>query len=52
MEKSHSSDELGVALITPFKSSNMEAILDLIETYSYVKWGIIKPHAITAAIVS
>ena len=24
--------------------SNMEAILDLIETYSYVKWGIIKPH--------
>ena len=27
--------------------SNMEAILDLIETYSYVKWGIIKPHAIT-----
>tara|TARA_B110000093_G_C12914967_1_gene386496 strand:- start:169 stop:1449 length:1281 start_codon:yes stop_codon:yes gene_type:complete len=25
----------------------MEAILDLIETYSYVKWGIIKPHAIT-----
>jgi hypothetical protein len=27
--------------------SNMEAILDLIETYSYVKWGVIKPHAIT-----
>ena len=27
--------------------SNMEAILDLIETYSFVKWGIIKPHAIT-----
>ena len=27
--------------------SNMEAILDLIETYSYFKWGIIKPHAIT-----
>lgn len=27
--------------------SNMEAIFDLIETYSYVKWGIIKPHAIT-----
>ena len=27
--------------------SNMEAILDLIETYSYFKWGSIKPHAIT-----
>ena len=27
--------------------SNMEAILDLIETYSYDKWGIIKPHGIT-----
>jgi len=27
--------------------SNMDAILDLIETYSYFKWGIIKPHAIT-----
>ena len=27
--------------------SNMEAILDLIETYSYFKWGIVKPHAIT-----
>ena len=27
--------------------SNMEAILDLIETYSYDKWGLIKPHGIT-----
>ena len=32
---------------TKRSGSNMEAILDLIETYSYVKWGIIKPHAIT-----
>ncbi len=27
--------------------SNSEAILDLIETYSYVKWDSIKPHAVT-----
>jgi hypothetical protein len=27
--------------------SNSEAILDLIETYSYTKWGFVKPHAIT-----
>ncbi|MEM6884988.1 MAG: family 16 glycoside hydrolase [Verrucomicrobiota bacterium] len=27
--------------------SNSEAILDMIETYSYIKWGEIKPHAIT-----
>ena len=27
--------------------SNAEAILDLIETYSYAKWGQVKPHAIT-----
>jgi len=27
--------------------SNVEAILDLIETYSFNKWGTIKPHAIT-----
>ncbi|TSE06472.1 MULTISPECIES: T9SS type A sorting domain-containing protein [Aquimarina] len=27
--------------------SNSEAILDLIETYSYTKWGVVKPHAIT-----
>ena len=27
--------------------SNSEAILDLIETYSYAKWGFVKPHAIT-----
>ncbi|MFY0598194.1 MAG: carbohydrate binding domain-containing protein [Cyclobacteriaceae bacterium] len=27
--------------------SNSEAILDLIETYSYAKWGTIKPHAIS-----
>jgi hypothetical protein len=27
--------------------SNSEAILDLIETYSFAKWGFVKPHAIT-----
>jgi len=27
--------------------SNAEAILDLIETYSYIKWNKIKPHAIS-----
>ena len=27
--------------------SNNEAIMDLIETYSYQRWGYIKPHAIT-----
>ena len=27
--------------------SNSEAILDLIETYSYAKWGEVKPHALT-----
>ena len=27
--------------------SNSEAILDLIETYSYAKWGVVKPHAIS-----
>lgn len=27
--------------------SNSEALLDLIETYSYIKWGFVKPHAIT-----
>ncbi|MGY6649817.1 T9SS type A sorting domain-containing protein [Wenyingzhuangia sp. IMCC45574] len=27
--------------------SNSEAILDLIENYSYIKWNTIKPHAIT-----
>lgn len=27
--------------------SNSEAILDLIETYSFIKWGMVKPHAIT-----
>lgn len=27
--------------------SNSEAILDLIETYSFIKWGEVKPHAIT-----
>lgn len=27
--------------------SNSEALLDLIETYSYTKWGFVKPHAIT-----
>ncbi|RED95255.1 T9SS type A sorting domain-containing protein [Marinoscillum furvescens] len=32
---------------TKRSGSNSEAILDLIEAYSYVKWGIVKPHAIT-----
>ncbi|WP_152285922.1 carbohydrate-binding protein [Flavicella marina] len=27
--------------------SNSEAILDMIEAYSYIKWGVIKDHAIT-----
>ncbi|MBX2874878.1 MAG: T9SS type A sorting domain-containing protein [Saprospiraceae bacterium] len=27
--------------------SNSEAVLDLIETYSYVKWDSVKPHAVT-----
>ncbi len=27
--------------------SNSEAILDLVETYSYAKWGVVKPHALT-----
>ena len=27
--------------------SNAEAILDLIETYSFIKWNTVKPHAIT-----
>lgn len=27
--------------------SNSEAILDLIESYSFIKWGAIKPHAIS-----
>ncbi|TNJ46585.1 T9SS type A sorting domain-containing protein [Tamlana fucoidanivorans] len=32
---------------TKRSGSNSEAILDLIETYSFAKWGIVKPHAIT-----
>ncbi|MDX9747808.1 MAG: T9SS type A sorting domain-containing protein [Paludibacter sp.] len=27
--------------------SNVDAIMDMIETYSYYKWGYVKPHAIT-----
>lgn len=27
--------------------SNSEAILDMIEAYSHIKWGVVKPHAIT-----
>lgn len=27
--------------------SNSEAILDLVEAYSYIKWGVVKDHAIT-----
>ena len=27
--------------------SNLEAVLDLIETYSFSKWGTVKPHAIS-----
>ena len=27
--------------------SNSDAILDLIETYSFTKWGVVKPHALT-----
>ncbi|MBD0401568.1 T9SS type A sorting domain-containing protein [Flammeovirga sp. EKP202] len=32
---------------TERSGSNADAILDLIETYSYIKWNEIKPHAIT-----
>jgi hypothetical protein len=32
---------------TKRSGSNSEAILDMIETYSYKKWGVVKPHAIT-----
>ena len=32
---------------TKRSGSNSEAILDLIENYSFVKWGKIKPHAIS-----
>ncbi|AUP80577.1 T9SS type A sorting domain-containing protein [Flavivirga eckloniae] len=32
---------------TKRSGSNSEAILDLIENYSFIKWGAIKPHAIT-----
>lgn len=32
---------------TKRSGSNSEAILDLIENYSYIKWGSVKPHAIT-----
>ncbi|WP_052444442.1 T9SS type A sorting domain-containing protein [Flammeovirga sp. OC4] len=32
---------------TERSGSNADAILDLIETYSYIKWDEIKPHAIT-----
>ncbi|NMH86574.1 T9SS type A sorting domain-containing protein [Flavivirga algicola] len=32
---------------TKRSGSNSEAILDLIENYSYVKWNMVKPHAIT-----
>nr|AAK62852.1 MS130, putative beta-agarase [Microscilla sp. PRE1] len=32
---------------TKRSGSNSEAILDMIEAYSYIKWGEVKPHAIT-----
>jgi len=32
---------------TKRSGSNSEAILDLIENYSHIKWGTVKPHAIT-----
>ncbi len=32
---------------TKRSGSNMEAILDLIESYSYEKWGTVKPHVIS-----
>ncbi|KXX70687.1 T9SS type A sorting domain-containing protein [Flammeovirga sp. SJP92] len=32
---------------TERSGSNADAILDLIETYSYIKWDSVKPHAIT-----
>jgi hypothetical protein len=32
---------------TKRSGSNLEAVLDLIETYSYAKWGVVKPHVIS-----
>ena len=36
-----------IGLVTKRSGSNMEAVLDLIESYSFQKWGIIKPHVIS-----
>ena len=36
-----------IGLNTKRSGSNMEAVLDLIESYSFQKWGIIKPHVIS-----
>jgi len=44
----HLYDGINVTGQSNFRSgSNSEAILDMIEAYSYVKWGEVKPHAIT-----
>lgn len=44
----HLYDGLNVTGQSNFRSgSNSEAILDLIETYSFIKWGTVKDHAIT-----
>jgi len=44
----HLYDGINVTGQSNFRSgANSEAILDMIEAYSYVKWGTVKPHAIT-----
>ena len=36
-----------IGLSTKRSGSNVDAIMDLVETYSFIKWGFVKPHAIT-----
>jgi len=36
-----------IGLSTKRSGSNVDAIMDLVETYSFMKWGFVKPHAIT-----
>jgi len=44
----HLYDGINVTGQSNYRSgSNSEAILDMIEAYSYLKWGVVKPHAIT-----
>lgn len=44
----HLYDGINVTGQNSYRSgSNGEAILDLIENYSFIKWGLVKPHAIS-----